>query len=215
VDKIATLTLNLQTAKEELIKRKVLFEMYKKQLEEKKNKIKECLERINVLEKVRLLLQLASEYARKQAKQQLETLVTQALQYIFGSNFSLEIELNTLNNNPSAEFYVVTKDSNKIIKTRPYESRGGGVVDVVSLAVRIALLEIIKPKIPGPLILDEPGKHVSEDYILAFINFLKSITNTFQRQVILITHNTYLMESADISYFVRYSDGKTSVNNKL
>lgn len=72
-------------------------------------------------------------------------------------------------------------------------------------------METIKPRVQGPIILDEPGKHVSEDYIVPMIEFLKSVGETFGRQIILVTHNTHLTESADSAYYVRLSSGKSEV----
>ena len=79
-----------------------------------------------------------------------------------------------------------------LIKTKPEQSRGGGVIDIISLALRIAFLQIHKPKIEGPLILDEPAKHVSEDYIFNVADFLKRASEMFNRQIIIVTHNNHL-----------------------
>ena len=59
--------------------------------------------------------------------------------------------------------------------------------------------------------LDEPGKHVSEDYIVPLIEFIKSVGETFQRQIILVTHNQHLTESANQAYHVRLTGGKSEV----
>ena len=75
------------------------------------------------------------------------------------------IELDELRGKANAEFYVINSTEDMIIKTKPELSRGGGVVDIISLALRIAFLQIHKPRIEGPLILDEPAKHLSEEYV--------------------------------------------------
>jgi len=36
------------------------------------------------------------------------------------------------------------------------------VIDIISLAIRIAMLECSNLEIKGPIILDEPAKHVSD-----------------------------------------------------
>jgi DNA repair exonuclease SbcCD ATPase subunit len=154
---------------------------------------------------------MSAEHARMQAKQQLETLVTNALKYVFGPAFRFEIELSDHGGNPTSDFYVVTEWEGQTVKNKPQDARGGGVVDIVSLALRIALLETIKPRLEGPIILDEPGKHVSEDFIIPMIEFLKSVGETFGRQIILVTHNVHLTESADTAYYVRLAGGKSEV----
>ena len=182
-------------------KRDKLIEKY----EENNIKLKEIIQDLELLEKVTILFQKTSEYARQQAKRQIETLVTKCLQYVFESNIELLIELDELRNKANAEFYVITESDGMIIKTKPELSRGGGVVDVVSLALRIAFLQIHKPQIEGPLILDEPAKHVSEEYIFNVGEFLKQTPEMFGRQIIMVTHNNYLAAIANKAYRVDYN----------
>jgi DNA repair exonuclease SbcCD ATPase subunit len=177
-------------------------ERIQEQIEENKKMIKEISEQIELNEKVSILLQKTSEFARNQAKSQIESLVTNCLQYIFENNIELKIEIEESYNKPSAEFYVITNDKDITVKTKPELSRGGGVVDIISLALRIAFLQIHKPKIEGPLILDEPAKHVSEDYIYNVADFLKKASEMFQRQIIMVTHNNYLASIGTNTYRV-------------
>lgn len=165
------------------------------------------------LQKVKLLLQNASRFAREQSKTQMEYLVSQCLQYIFDPSMEFRIELVEKANRIEGEFYVVSKINNSEIVTRPQDSRGGGVVDVISLALRIAMMEIHDPKIDGPIILDEPAKHVSEDFIANVAEFLKQISTLFNRQIIMVTHNNHLLESADVCYSVKLNEGVSIVES--
>lgn len=164
---------------------------------------------IELLDKVTLVFQKTSEFAREQAKIQIETLVTKCLQYIFESSINFIIDLDELRGKANAEFYVINEIDNLTIKTKPELSRGGGVVDIVSLALRIAFMQIHKPAIEGPLILDEPAKHVSEDYIYNVGDFLKQTSLMFNRQVIMVTHNQHLAAISDTAYRVELN-GSTS-----
>lgn len=201
----------IQTAKMELLTRQAKRDLLNQQLEEIITKEEVKRQEKEVLEKVKQLFHWSAEHARLQAKQQLETLVTNALQYVFGPSFRFEIELATHGGNPTAEFYVVTEWDGQVVKNKPQEARGGGIVDLVSLSLRIALLETVKPRLSGPIILDEPGKHVSEDYIVQMVEFIKSLSETFGRQIIFVTHNTHLSESGDSAYYVRLIGGKSEV----
>lgn len=172
------------------------------QMKEYNDLIKSIQLEIDLNEKVSLLLQRTSEFARNQAKIQIETLVTNCLQYIFESNIEFKIEIEELYGKPNAEFFVITKGDNTIIKTKPEQSRGGGVVDIISLALRIAFLQVHKPKIEGPLILDEPAKHVSEEYIFNVADFLRKTSEMFDRQIIMVTHNNHLSSIGTNAYRV-------------
>ncbi|WP_205672103.1 ATP-binding protein [Ammoniphilus sp. YIM 78166] len=151
--------------------------------------------------KARYLLQEAASFAREQARQNIEAWVTGALQFVFHmDNIAFRVILSEKNNRPDAEFYVVSNYDGVMVETKPQDARGGGVVDIVSLALRIALMESGRHKIDGPLMLDEPGKHVSEEYGMMLAQFLKGVTQKTKRQVILVTHNNYLAESGDQAY---------------
>ncbi|NBI07923.1 ATPase [Senegalia massiliensis] len=168
---------------------------------------------IDVLEKTNILLQRTSEYAREQSKYQIENLVTNCLQYIFDENMEFKIEINEAYGKPNAEFYVITNGV-ETIKTKPEDSRGGGIIDIISLALRISFLQIHNPKVFGPLILDEPAKHVSEEFIFNVSEFLKQISEMFNRQIIMVTHNNHLASIADLAYRVELN-GITSVVEKV
>jgi DNA repair ATPase RecN len=202
----------LKKAREEWIRRKTTKDLLLQEQQDLQLQQEKLHEQQELFDKVRLLFQRSGEYARKQAKVQLETLVTNALQYVFGSSFRFEIDLSPADKNPTAEFYVVTEWNGETIRTKPQDARGGGVVDIISLALRIAFLETVRPRINGPILLDEPGKHVSEDYILPMTQFLQSVYETFDRQILFVTHNTHLTESADQAFFVRLKDGKSEVH---
>ena len=181
------------------------------QIEQNKIIIDETQKEIELIEKVSVLLQSTSEFARNQAKIQTENLVTNCLQYIFENNIEFEIEIEELYGKPNAEFYVTTNAEDMIIKTKPELSRGGGVVDIISLALRIAFLQIHKPQIEGPLILDEPAKHVSEDYIFNVADFLKKASEMFERQIIMVTHNDHLASIGTTSYRIELEGSESHV----
>lgn len=181
------------------------------QLNDNKTKIMATINEIEKLEKVTILFQKTSVFAREQAKKQIETLVTKCLQYVFESNIEFIIEIEELRNKANADFYIINEVEDVIIKTKPELSRGGGVVDIISLALRIAFLQIHKPQIQGPLILDEPAKHVSEEYIFNVGDFLKQTSEMFNRQIIMVTHNHHLSAISDSAYRVQLTGSASSV----
>ncbi|HHV83593.1 MAG TPA: ATPase [Tepidanaerobacter syntrophicus] len=191
--------------------KKSIKEKLENDLSAKENELEEIRELMDVLEQVKFLLQRASEYAREQIKQQIEMLVTHCLQFVFGPNIEFQIELSEVANKTNAEFYVISDYDNFKVKTKPQDARGGGVVDVISLALRIAVIQSTNAYKNGPLILDEPAKHVSSEYIANVAQFLKQISDIFHRQIIMVTHNNYLSEIADAAYKVELKNGISDV----
>jgi len=180
-----------------------------------KTKLDQIEEEEKLLENVIVLLRRASEYARDQARFQIEDLVTRCLQFIFESSMEFKIEFSESRNLPIAQFYVQSNYDGYSIKTKPQDSRGGGVVDIVSLALRVAFLEIHKPKVEGPLFLDEPGKHVSDDYIYNLGEFIKNTSMLFGRQIIMVTHNNYLAEMCDTTYTIDIRNGVSYIAEQV
>jgi DNA repair exonuclease SbcCD ATPase subunit len=168
-------------------------------------------EQATVFEQVIVLLQQTAEHARSQAKAQIEMLVTNTLRSVFGPDYRFQIDLVEKAGRPEAEFYVFSRYGGEELQSRPQESRGGGVVDVVSLGLRIAMLETYRPRLDGPLILDEPAKHVSDEFIAPTAQFLQTVSQVFQRQVIMVTHNPHLAETAEVAYQVVLRDGASQV----
>lgn len=164
------------------------------------------------LEKVRLLLIEASKHAREQGRRQVEFLVTQALQFVFGEDMEFKVVIEDKRDRPEAEFYVCsTYGGNIRVETTPEDARGGGVVDVLSLALRLAMLYAFRPPVGGPVILDEPGKHISEEFSPHVASFLKSFSQSLDRQIIMVSHNQHLAESADTAYLVEMHQGISSM----
>lgn len=209
---------------EELDKNIDVLKDYVSRQEGKKDKIKEKLNfnidrlhnvdiEIDLLEQVTILFQKTSIFAREQAKVQIESLVTKCLQYVFNTDIKFVIEIEEMRNKANAEFYIISEADDIIIKTKPELSRGGGIVDIVSLALRIAFLQIHKPPIDGPLLLDEPAKHVSDEYIYNVGDFLQQTSEMFNRQILMVTHNQHLAALGNKVYRVELNGSSSKLVN--
>lgn len=195
--------LNVEKGKLQVISQN--FENTKKELDKE-------IKYEDLLTKVILLFQKTATYAREQSKRQVEDLVTRCLQFIFETDIEFLIELSEKRSVPNAEFYVRSNyDEGYSIITKPELERGGGVVDIISIALRIAFIQLHKPVLQGPIILDEPGKHVSEDYIFNLGDFLSKSSSLFKRQIIMVTHNVHLAQICDKSYSVDIKNGVSCV----
>lgn len=152
---------------------------------------------------VQVLFTQVSEFAREQLKTRVEATVTAALRAVFGDeSLRFEVEIREVGGRPAAEWRVVSAYADTEIANSPEDARGGGIVDVVSLALRLALLELSRPKPGGSVLLDEPGKMISTEYAEHVAHFLRSYLQRTGRQGLMITHNAALAEAADRSYRV-------------
>lgn len=189
------------------------YDLLQKQKAYKKQEYNQIKTDIEVWQQVQTLFTKVSEFAREQLKLRIEETCTAALQAIFCTDdISFVIEMNTLGGKPTANWSVVSKYGDNVVAVNPEDARGGGVTDVVSLALRLALLELARPKLDGPVILDEPGKMISKEYLPNVAEFLKQYAKKTGRQIIMVTHHEVLAEVADVSYRVTQTNGISEVS---
>lgn len=193
---------------------KRFFDLKKSQKEiltKKANSLDEKIKALNlpVLEEVNAFLQKLSEDRRKEACTKFIELGTSALQYALGSDYSIDIEISDIRKKPNAELYIVKKSTG--LRTLPVDDNGGGAVDILSLALRIVILMNSDDFIDGPIIMDEPFKMVSAEYVSLVTDFVKKISKEFGRQIIMVTHNTFLAENCDTIISVNNIDGISEI----
>lgn len=186
------------------------------QKESEETKIGAQLARKQHLEEVSMLLVKTADASREAGRQRMEKVVTRALQSVFGSDFTFEIEMDESGGKPVARFLVCSVGENgEIVKNEPQDSRGGGINDIVAFALQVATLVVYnEPKIQGPILLDEPGKHVSEEYVVKFGEFLEFISKTFNRQITMVTHQPHLAATANKMLVSQLVGGKTVIKEQ-
>lgn len=214
--------LTLHNVEEQLMNMKnILLEKKgeRRNLIEQKDKIKEHIkmikEDLKVLVQSRQLLLDTVKFAREEAKYIIENLVTKSLQYVFEKkDIKFEINIRDLQNTTECDFLIVEDGE----EYDPMESNGGGLIDVISFILRIALIQATNKisleddtdehqiKNEAPLILDEPFKHLSEEHIPKVGKFLREISQQLNMQIILITHNKLLMNYGDKKFIVNKND---------
>lgn len=184
-------------------------ELLLKEMEDKTLELQKVKSSMELFDKSRLFLQHVSEAARHVAKVQIEEIVTKALQYVFGPNYSFKIDIRSTTTRPEADFLVVTKYGSRTVESLPTAGKGGGIVDILAIALKFSLLELVG--FDGPIWMDEPFKHVSEDYIPAAGKLLTFMGETSGRQIIIITHNPRLAEMCNRTITVVQKNGHSKV----
>lgn len=188
--------------------------LLEKQQTEKQKSLEQAQGDIRTWEMVQVLLAKTSEYAREQLKQRIEEVVTAALQAVWEDDRRFIIRLYSYNNQPAADFAVLKRGQDgEFVEVHPYDGSGGGLADVVSMALRLSMLELTRPKPGGPAISDEPAKHVDSENAGAKISniaqFLQRYAKNTERQLVYISHNQVLEQVAHVVYKTRAIDQLT------
>ena len=174
---------------------------------QKDTELQGVVKNISTWEQVQLLLSKSSEFAREQLKLRIEETVTAALRSVFedgGISFNIELSAGA---NPAASWQVISSYKDFEVVANPEDARGGGVTDVVSLALRLSLLELARPRHEGPVILDEPGKMISREYLPHVAAFLSKYGEKTGRQIVMVTHHGILADAADVAWLVQQQLG--------
>jgi len=181
-------------------------------IKQKERSIKDGLEQKDLLGETLVLLQEASKEAREQSVQTMENLVTKPLQYIFEDGSRFEIEIKTKGESSSARFTIVTEYEYGVVRADPKGAAGGGKGDITALSLLTTLNCSVGTKITAPLILDEPAKYVSPASKSVNVGkFLREIAATFNKQIILSTHDHDVGAVADRAYNFMLKHGVSEV----
>lgn len=124
---------------------------------------------------------------------EISNLVTAALEYVFDHPYKLKIAPDIKRNQIECEMFIVSHD----IENDPQKDTGGTINDIVSTILRISLWSLSKNKSSPVFILDEPGKFISVDMRSKFSEFLKSLCDKLDIQIIMATHSEDMIDSAD------------------
>lgn len=130
------------------------------------------------------LLTLVQHVTRDRIKETFESLITWSLRYVFKKDYSFCLEFGKRGNLQELDF-CIKSDGNEEPALMT-DSRGGGICDVVSLSLRLVIMELLKIK--GFLICDESLEKVKGEENIARLNsFVEELSTRFKRQIINIT----------------------------
>jgi DNA repair exonuclease SbcCD ATPase subunit len=170
-------------------------------LEALTNSLQTCDARIKELEhldevttKASLFLQSLSDSAREQVINKISGLVTELLQAVKDKNLEFRMILGVERNQADLKFKLIDKLTGTELD--PLESAGGGIVDLIALGLRVALLVTWRPQQQKVLILDESLKHLGvQDQELGG-EFIRTLSEKLGLQIIFVSHSKVLAEKA-------------------
>ena len=146
--------------------------------------------------------------SQEEIKVVIEELVTQALQGIFGDNYSFELDNKIARNQPETEFYVIQDGKRRSLQ----DELGGGVVDVISFAIRIILWAVTSDRTDNVVSLDEPLKFVSRDKLQLCSEMIKTMSEILNLQFVIVTHENQLIPAADALFHVEQNNGISTIS---
>lgn len=143
------------------------------------------------IEEAQTFLQQVARDTQEQIRYHLEDIVNMALDTVFPMCYTFRIVFEIKRNKTEARLCLFDGDK----EIDPMYSNGGGVKDILTFALRVALLLISKNR--RVLILDEPFKFISADLKENAFQIMRRLSTELGIQIIAVTHDEGMIEIAD------------------
>jgi len=156
--------------------------------------------------KARYILSEVARLTQENFQAKVEGLITMAIQSVFERDFQFKLILERKRNKLECRPVIIENDH----EYSPEKDMGGGLIDVISFAWRIVSWSMERPRSRNVIVLDEPLKNMG-DLVSLGGKMLKEISEKLNIQLIIITHDTELMEFGDTNYLFTHRDGMTNI----
>lgn len=195
--------------RDKLNKSKGSLHLLKKQLAEKEEKLKKVSKRTVAIEEAQTIIQITAKETQENLRYHIEDVVQLALDCCFPDRYEFIVNFTIKRGRTEADLSLLDENG---VKVNPMDAAGGGVVDIVSFALRIALWSLSKNE--NVIILDEPFKFLSKDLIPKGAEIIKELSEKMNIQFIIVTHIPELAELSNTVYNVLLKDGISIVKKQ-
>lgn len=156
-------------------------------------------------EQAQIIIQNVAQITQKELQYKISEIVSLALASVFNEPYTFEAEFVIRRGKTECDLWFIKNNE----RVHPLSASGGGVVDVASFALRVALWSISQPRTRNTLLLDEPFKHLSSNLQSRAAEMLHSLSKELGLQIIMISHVEDLIESADAVFKTTIRNGVT------
>lgn len=162
------------------------------------------------IEEARLIIQQVAEDTQRQLEYHIGEACSLAIGIVFDNPYKVRLAYDKKRGRTEAS---ITLERDGDI-TDAMDSVGGGIVDILSFALRVAMWSLRAKRTRNVFILDEPFKHLSKDLQGRACIMLKRISKELNIQIIMVTHSQALAESADKIFTVSIDDGVSCITEE-
>lgn len=163
-----------------LLERRVAIKSYQTD----KVELERSRELLAAVERAQKILQELAAGLQERAHKNIATLVSQCLTAVFDDPYEFRITFEQKRGKTEAHLVFLREGE----EVNPLKASGGGVVDVASFALRLSCVLLAKPKVRKLIVLDEPFKFLSEEYVLRVRAMLDRLAKDLRVQFIIVTH---------------------------
>ncbi len=141
----------------------------------------------------------------------IENVVTTALQYIYGDEYTFKIDYLFKRSQPEVEMYPIKNG----LRYEPKFSCGVGVLDVCAFALRCACWSLIEPQPTSVMVMDEPFRFISGNEQMEKCSIMvKELSKLLGIQFIIISAKNDLINMADRIFEINIEKGISHIVEK-
>ena len=190
--------------RKKVINLKLKKDLLEKEVKEDQESIRKAIKQKKITSEARTILSVVSSETQKRFIEYIEQLVTMGLQTVYGDDIKFIVEHKQREDSWECVMSVKEGEGEPYF---PKNETGVGVINVISLTLRVVNWSIKKPLTRPLIILDEPmgaiGKGILSERA---INMIRDISNELEIQFIVNTHSTDIVELADRAWQVTKKD---------
>lgn len=161
--------------------------------------------RLSSLEQAHVVILETAKRTQDILKFRIQELAQSSIDTIFPGKYALRVDFNDKRDATECDIYLEEGGQ----RLDPKEQNGGGLVDVIAFALRIAAWSIGKTR--PTIIMDEPLKFLSAKYKPMLAEILQKMSHELNLQLIIITHDEEMINVADRVFLVDQYGKKSSV----
>ena len=165
-----------------------------------------------IIEQAQVIIQTVGLGTQNQLQYCISNLVSSCIESIFpDDDYKFFLEFVQRRGRTEADLFLADSKGNRI---KPSDAEGGGLINVVAFALRVALWSLIKSSRPV-LILDEPFSFLhSRDAHAKVAELLKTISERLGLQIIMVTgedESEEIIEGADKIFKIKKIKGVSTI----
>jgi DNA repair exonuclease SbcCD ATPase subunit len=145
---------------------------------------KTCRSKLSDATAAQEYIQTTAQLVQRNVHRRIADVVSRCLATVFEEPYRFRIHFERKRGRTEARlaFY---RDGREL---DPKSASGGGVIDVAAFALRLACLMLARPRRRKLLVLDEPLRHLSAEYLPRARQLLLALAKDFGVQIVMVTH---------------------------
>jgi len=159
----------------------------------------------NIL-KAQVFFQTVAKQTQEKLQIHIEDITQAALDACFPDKYDFTVEFEIKRGKTEANLFLENGSGDAV---DPMDSTGGGLIDIISYALRLAAWSLSHND--NVLLLDECFKFLSENLLPFAAELMKELTIKLKIQLILVTHRKEFVEIADKIFEVDQTKGKSFI----